>query len=192
MKELEAVYLYLKTLSDIQPQELSGLAGAYTKEHFRAKETIFNEGDHYTKVTFIMHGLIKKSYLTHEGKEFIKEFVCEAQITTPYASLLQKGPATYTMTALEDTSLLTIEYETIEKLFSSNFAWMKLAKAFADMHFLNREIREMELLKNSAAERYEIFKKRYPNLLNRLKKQDIACYLGITPVSLSRLESKLL
>jgi CRP-like cAMP-binding protein len=188
MDELTKVYEYLRTLVEIELQEMLPLKGKFKRETFKAKEVIFSEGESYQKVTFILEGLVKKYYLTEEGKEFIKEFTAEGQITTPYASLLMNIPATYSMEALEDTTLLTIDYPLIKELMSTRPKWMELGKAFADLHFLARETREMELLKFPALERYQIFKKRFPHLLNRLKKQDIASYLGITPVSLSRLE----
>ena len=190
MNPLEAVYAALKSLAPITPEDLAPLDGQYRSETFRARTLLFREGERYEKVTFIQKGLVKKYYLTNEGKEFIKEFTWEGQITTPYASLLQNIPATYSMETLEDTEILSINYATIRDLIETKPNWTKLGKALADFHFLNREIREMELLKNSAAERYEIFKRRFPHLLGRLKKQDIASYLGITPVSLSRLESQ--
>jgi CRP-like cAMP-binding protein len=140
-------------------------------------------------VGFLIRGLVKKFYLTEDGKEFIKEFVWEGQTMTPYASLLRNVPATYTMEALEETEVLTIDYAIVDELIRTNPRWTLIGKALADYHFLNREDREMELLKYSAPERYAIFRRRFPHLLGRLKKQDIAAYLGITPVSLSRLEA---
>jgi CRP-like cAMP-binding protein len=189
MEELSKVYLYLKTLADLEPADLAPFVGKYARETVPAKTVIFSEGDPYRKVAFLLRGLVKKFYLTESGQEFIKEFTWEGQITTPYASLLRNQPATYTMVALEETELLTIDYGRIEELIENRPKWMAIAKALADFHFLNREDREMELLKYSAPERYSIFKRRFPHLLGRIKKQDIAGYLGITPVSLSRLES---
>jgi CRP-like cAMP-binding protein len=190
MEELQKVFEYLKNLVQIEYKDLEPILGHFKKESFQSKSLIFSEGEQYQKVTFILSGLVKKYYLTNDGKEFIKEFTWENQITTPYASLLMNGPTTYTMEALEDTVLLSIDYSFIKSLMNQNPKWMELGKAFAEMHFLSREAREMELLKYNAFDRYMIFKTRFPNLLNRLKKQDIASYLGITPVSLSRLESQ--
>lgn len=190
MDELGPVYLYLKTLSPgLAPEDLAPLAGRTRRELFPARAAIFKEGETYRKVTFLLRGLAKKFYLTEDGKEFIKEFTWEGQITTPYASLLRNVPATYTMEALEETEALTIDYAVVEELIRTNPKWTAIGKALADFHFLNREDREMELLKDSAPERYAIFRRRFPHLLGRLKKQDIAAYLGITPVSLSRLEA---
>lgn len=191
MNELQGVFEYLKAgVPDLEPRDLAPLAGRYQRESYPARAVIFAEGDRYQKVTYILRGLVKKSYLTHEGQEYIKEFAWEGQITTPYASLLQGGPATYTMEALEPIELLTIDYALIEGLIRTQPRWTAIGLALANLHFLNREAREMELLRNSAPERYAIFKRRFPQLLGRLRKQDIACYLGITPVSLSRIEAQ--
>ena len=188
MNELEKVFAYPKTLAPIEAADLAPLVGRYREESFPARTAIFKEGEDYRKVTFILRGLVKKFYLTEDGKEFIKEFTWENQITTPYAAILRNIPATYTMETLEETTVLTIDYAAVDELIRTNPRWTMLGKAFADLHFLHREEREMELLKYSAPERYAIFRRRFPHLLGRLKKQDIAAYLGITPVSLSRLE----
>ncbi|MBS1961622.1 MAG: Crp/Fnr family transcriptional regulator [Bdellovibrionales bacterium] len=191
MEELEGVYRYLKTLvADFRPEDLGSLADSVRREVFPARSTVFREGDRYRKVLFLKRGLLKKSYATEDGKEFVKEFVWEGQSTTPYAAILRDEACTYTMEALEETEALSVEYDAIEALTRTNPRWLAVAKRLADFHFLNREDREMELLKFSAPERYARFKARFPHLLGRLRKQDIAAYLGITPVSLSRLEGR--
>ena len=42
----------------------------------------------------------------------------------------------------------------------------------------------------SGLERYERFKMMYPDLERRIKQHHLASYLGITPVSLSRIRGK--
>jgi CRP-like cAMP-binding protein len=188
MNDLQRVFTYINSFASFSLEDLAVLQGNYTHQQFAEDDIIFNEGEYYSHVTFILKGMVKKFYTTDDGKEFIKEFAWENQITTPYASLIQKVPATYSMQAIEATELLVINYDVIEKLFQTSPKWMALGKAFADMHFINREKREMEFLKYDASKRYELFKSSFPQLLKRLKKQDIAAYLGITPVSLSRLQ----
>ena len=189
MKSLEPVLRYLQTLAPFETHDLAPFVGRYQTEIFKENDIIFSEGAFYNRVAFILEGLVKKYYLTSGGREFFKEFTWEGQITTPYASLLQGIPATYTMQALEGTRLFTMDYSVVKTLMETDQKWLRVGKALADFHFLNRENRERELLTHSAQDRYANFKKQFPHLLTRLKKQDIASYLGITPVSLSRLES---
>ncbi|HCW52385.1 MAG TPA: hypothetical protein DG753_01285 [Clostridium sp.] len=42
----------------------------------------------------------------------------------------------------------------------------------------------------NSLERYKRFKAMYPNLEQRIKQHHLASYLGITPVSLSRIRNK--
>jgi CRP-like cAMP-binding protein len=110
LTKLSAVFNYLKTLvEDFTFQDLQCLIGNIEQESFKSNDMIFQEGDNYTKVTFLLEGLVKKTYVTREGKEFIKEFTWEGQISTPYASLLQNLPASYSMQALEPTTIIKIE-----------------------------------------------------------------------------------
>jgi CRP-like cAMP-binding protein len=56
---------------------------------------------------------------------------------------------------------------------------------------VEREERAHELLTASATERYARFCAAHRSLLPRLRDYDIASYLGITPVSLSRIRGRL-
>ena len=131
--------------------------------------------------------MVKKFYLTFDGKEFIKEFSGEMEIIAPYSSLLQNKKTSFSVKCIEDTKVIFVDWSFIQSLFSKDIAWMEFGKKIAELHFVNREAREAEFLKNSAKERLTSFQKNYPQLIERLKKQDIASYLGITPVSLSRI-----
>lgn len=56
---------------------------------------------------------------------------------------------------------------------------------------MKKEQREYEFLCLSAAERYLLFCQREAELVPRLSQLDIARYLGITPVALSRIRRRL-
>lgn len=56
---------------------------------------------------------------------------------------------------------------------------------------MKQERREMELLSLSAEDRYRLLIERSPELLDRVKQKDIARYLGITPVALSRIRKRM-
>lgn len=60
----------------------------------------------------------------------------------------------------------------------------------AELTLLEREARAHELLTLSASERYARFCETHRALLPELRSYDIASYLGITPVSLSRLRAR--
>lgn len=182
-------YLFkaLQELSSITHEDFLMLQAQLRTEIIGEGEELFKDGEVFNRVAFIVSGLVKKFYLTEDGKEFIKEFSTSGEVIAPYSSLLQQKPALFTVQALEKTQLFTTDWSVMKKLFHKNIRWMELGKRVAEMHFIKLEQREFEFLAYSAAQRYEAFQNRYPQLVQRLKKQDIAAYLGITPVSLSRL-----
>ncbi|MBL4788193.1 MAG: hypothetical protein JKY60_03815, partial [Kordiimonadaceae bacterium] len=56
---------------------------------------------------------------------------------------------------------------------------------------MKKERREYELLCLSAEQRYRLLLERQPDLVSKIKQQDIALYLGITPVALSRIKKRM-
>lgn len=90
---------------------------------------------------------------------------------------------------MEDSTLITVDYETYQELLGSHTCWQIVARKLAEMVFILKEKREAELLLNSAPERYQQFLTDYPDLETRVPQYHIASYLGITPESLSRIRS---
>ena len=71
---------------------------------------------------------------------------------------------------------------------------IELATAIVDFLLsfgIRKEIREYELLCLSAEDRYTRLLTQTPELLDRVTQNEIARYLGVTPVGLSRIKSRL-
>ena len=60
----------------------------------------------------------------------------------------------------------------------------------AEQHFVLKERREQEVLELSAEERLVKFWEEHPHLKGRIPQRDVAAYLGITEVALSRIMSR--
>lgn len=192
MESFIALLQALKNFVDISDEEYQLIVPHLRHQRLSFGEDLFKQGDVYSRVAFIVHGLVKKFYLTEKGQEFIKEFSQSGELIAPYSSLIKNKPAMFTLRALEDCELLTVDWQIVQKLFSENKRWMEIGLKLAELQFVNREQREFEFLALSATQRYGALQLRYSNLENRLKKQDIAAYLGITPVSLSRITGRTL
>ena len=68
--------------------------------------------------------------------------------------------------------------------------WQNVLHRILIQTLLTKERREAEFLMLGAAERFEKFKEEHPALIQRLKQQEVAEYLGISPVHLSRIRSQ--
>jgi len=66
-----------------------------------------------------------------------------------------------------------------------------LGRILAEQHFILKEQREAALLLDDAETRYRQFLSDYPGLDKRIAQYHIASYIGVTPVTLSRIRKKM-
>ncbi len=89
--------------------------------------------------------------------------------------------------ALEDCELLVIKVEMIKELINKNKYWNDIYVSLLEKSYVEKEEREADFLFLDASKRYLKFKESNPDLIKRVQQQYVASFLGITPVSLSRL-----
>ena len=110
---------------------------------------------------------------------------------TSYTSFTLQRTSEIWIEALEICNVWFWNTSDVHPLFQEHPAWLLFAKTMAERLFFRKELKEIELLKCSAEERYRHFLANFPGLSQRIPQYHIATYLGITPESLSRIRSKL-
>ncbi len=155
------------------------------------------KGDHWLKIgdssdvhAFINQGLLRTYYLTSEGTEFTRNFRCEGQLAGSYSATLTGNRSNVGVEALEDTVIEAFRYEDFASGYKRHPSWQEIGRKIAEAQYISYEKRSYELICLDAEERHERFRNELSHLSNRLTQTQIASYLGITPVSLSRLLGK--
>jgi CRP-like cAMP-binding protein len=151
---------------------------------------LVSSGEVYNKFHIIISGLVRIYYIDQSGKEFTRAFRCENEIAGPFGEILQKVPARINIEAMEPTTTLVVGHTVLTKLYEKYNNWNTLGRVIAEQHFLIKERREFQLVLFSAQERYQNFLNDYEHLMHRISQYHIASYLGISPVSLSRILNK--
>ena len=157
----------------------------------RKDEYFLRAGEVPQRIGFNVSGLMRLFYIDPDGIEHIKHFCIENTAAISYSAFLLREESKLYIQAIEDTKLLTINYETYREILDSHVCWQTVARKFAELLYILKEKREYEFLMNSAQERYLQFLEDYPNIEERLNNYHIASYLGITPESLSRIRTNL-
>jgi CRP-like cAMP-binding protein len=151
---------------------------------------IFRQGDEDQSVYFLQEGLLKAYYLSEEGKENIKSFIQPGELIGSLAAAYLKKECSFSVVCLEPSVVTEFEFDT---LFAATKDDLELASAMVE-HLLDfsmkKERREKEFLTESAEERYRMLLDRSPELFDKVTQKDIARYLGITPVALSRIRNR--
>lgn len=153
-------------------------------------DVLIRQGDVDTSVYIVVSGLLKAYYATLEGKELIKSFIQPGEFIGSLISCRTGDPSTFSLTCLEACKLLRVPFASLQTAAQSQpevAAYMSNGLMELAM---KKERREYEFLCLSAPERYALLKDRQPDLVERLTQNDIARYLGITPVALSRIKQR--
>ncbi len=147
-------------------------------------------GDTCTELCFILEGLIRIYYIDQAGNEVNQHFYQANEVIAPVDALVSKEPCQYFVQALEPTRLMVANYNELSKAAGNNPELLRLEIKMLQTIFMKSARREAQLLLGNAEQRYRWFCKEYPELLERIPQYHIASFLGITPVSLSRLRKK--
>lgn len=153
-------------------------------------DVLFKQGEHDASVYAVSTGLLKAYYLTLDGKELIKSFIAEGEFIGSLIACQSGEPCTFNLMCLEDSHLFRVPYADVQTAMDGNKDVVGVMTRSLMSLAIKKERREYEFLCLSAAERYRLLTERSPDLLNRLTQNDIARYLGITPVALSRIKHR--
>ncbi len=163
---------------------------SYLKHRRFAKGDVINrEGEICRYLYFIEKGLVKHYYY-HKGRRFVIRFFSESSFFTVLDSFIPQTPADFSTVALEETIVYYVDYEHVQRMIQKHHSFETFLLnlyASAALHNLKR-IKDM--FNNDATALYRSFTKNNQHLLQRISLGDIAGYLGISQVSLSRIRGK--
>jgi CRP-like cAMP-binding protein len=188
LTQLIAILRSLINLPEDEAIKATNLFKIYTLErgHFFVRA-----GDVPKTIGFAISGILRLYYVDRDGNEYTKSFCAENSFVAAYSALLLQQPSRLFIQALEDTKLLIADYSAYQVLSENHACWQALNCKIAEFLFIKKEKRESALLLDDAKTRYLSFQEEYPGLETRIRQHHIASYLGITPVTLSRIRAQL-
>jgi CRP-like cAMP-binding protein len=176
----------------------------------RKGATLFDVGSHAPHFYVVRRGTVIISAPDAQGREWIVNFCEPGDAVASMSSLAPPGlrrlvamheipkiPALRELgvsqtkaSALRHTELDRVDGRHLEWLCGRYVEWSNAVLSALFAHNLAKEKRERELLTMTPEERYRQFVRDYPHLLDDLAQKDVARHLGITPVGLSRIASR--
>ncbi|WP_104204052.1 Crp/Fnr family transcriptional regulator [Billgrantia saliphila] len=139
---------------------------------------------------FLEQGLAKAYYESVDGRILIKSFIREGEIIASMQAIMAGQPSLFNLVTLENSQFLAAPGGALMEHFERNPAiHVPLNKLLAHVA-MKKERREYEFLCLSAEQRYLDFCQNEPELIERISQADVARYLGITPVALSRIRRR--
>jgi len=175
-------------LSRLSPEAADDLYNCLSTKSYDKSALLLRSGETCKRLYFIDEGLTK-TFFAKEDKEFIMRFFTDKTLFTVVNSFEMQAPSTYEIMALEKTSVTYILKPDLEALCSKHHCIETAYRKLLSLATINMMKRISEMLEESATERYNHFLEDNGHLLQRISLGDLASYLGITQVSLSRIRA---
>ena len=179
----------LNDLGEIPEEEAHRIQRLFSKTEIPKHHYFVKAGEIQKVIGFNLSGVFRYFYTNYDGEEFNKHFCVDRDWVLSLSALADRSPSLFSIQALEDNLVLTVDAESIYELIQVNPYWQAIYRQLLENNYVKKEKREADFLLNNASGRYQSFLKEYPSLPDRIRQHHIASYLGITPVSLSRIRS---
>lgn len=160
------------------------------EKSFAKGDYLLQAGDESLEFGIVLTGIFRLYYTDKNGKEQIKTFRRSGELLGAYAEILLKIPSRTYVQAMQPAKVVLINNNDFLPFYEKHSCWLNLGRIVAEKHFLSKEQREFEFLQLDVMERYNKFCEDYDPIVGKIPQHQIASYLGITPVALSRVLSK--
>ncbi|MEP7376415.1 MAG: Crp/Fnr family transcriptional regulator [Chitinophagaceae bacterium] len=176
----------IRNYTQLTPEAESAWLALLHEKKYNKGDNFIAEGQIPRKLAFVVKGLFSQYYISNDGDIVIKYFFPEQRIAGSISAMLTGTPGIFTITALENTTVLEYDFGAFKKLVAQYPDIASFYIRYMEQHWIiEKEPYEISLRHDTAKTRYDQFVQKYPGLVKRLKKHHIASFLGITPTQLS-------
>jgi CRP-like cAMP-binding protein len=166
--------------------KLNNYQGLFREIKVAPKTRLVNEGDIIKSIYFVKKGCLRL-WFNNNGNDITYQFFLENQVVSGF---LDDETSMFTLESIEPSTVVILKKTDFENLLK---AVPELKDEFLEyvIHRLaNYSKLFLSRIKDSPSKRYNQLLKDNPEILARVPQHYIATYLGITPVSLSRIRSR--
>ncbi len=190
MDETQSLIETLSRLACITKEDAKSLLLKTKTLEFAQGEHLFQTGDKVENAYAVLNGVTRNYYKTKEGAEFIKTFITPGRMVFPYLEYLSGVRSRTSAQAITPTKVLKVNFKSLLEVLNTSSQLKELHLAAIQESFAKKEKREFELLTLDATERYKSFLDEFGEHDEEIPNMYVASYIGITPVSLSRLRKQ--
>ena len=177
-------------LGEIPPAARSELEPKLEIADFGKGDLLVSQGHSAMEQIFILDGILKRVVSDSKGKEMILRFAAETDMDTSYAAWRLGTPMPYSIVAVTKVCVAKLPMQHWVE-FLQRHAELKTRFEYEVMSLMSEVMAHtitLHLL--DAPGRLLRFKRKHPELLDRIPKKELASYLNLTPETLSRLKKR--
>ncbi|MFT3738683.1 MAG: Crp/Fnr family transcriptional regulator [Breznakibacter sp.] len=161
----------------------------FIEKEIAPKSVLLREGEIADNIYFIKKGCLRE-WFNKDGKDITFQFFFEGQPVASIDSFMSNKPSLFTIESIEPSIIFTIGKGDFTELLK---IYPEFKNKFQDLifqRFRNYGQLFLSRIKDTPQERYEDLVRNHPEIIKRVPQHYIASFLGITPISLSRIRNR--
>lgn len=182
--------LYLNQFVKLEDKEWSIIKELIFISNLKKKDYLMKPSSDKNIIAFIISGLLRTYFISNKGEEYTTDFCKKGEIAVNYRVISNSYDDYYTQ-AVTETKILAINYNDILNSGFNMNRWNEIQSMIIEYYHPIKLKREKELLSMDAQEKYNSFIDTYRDIYQNIPQYQIASYLGITPIALSRIKKKI-
>ena len=180
-----------RALAPVDTTAFSALWPAMKARTLAPQEALLDVGDEPPMECFVLQGILRSWLGDAEGRAVTLDFYMGPCVMTPAIARTKAGRSRIHCEALTPARVVMFTAESLSHLMVKDAAIARWGDAVLTQELIRRVDRELALATQPAKERLLALRADKPGLEDAVAQHHLASYLGITPVSLSRLRGQL-
>lgn len=208
---LRSLRLLLEAYAASELPEWDAFARTMHSVHLDPGDVLFSAGERHPYVYYLEEGLLKALMTNARGRTIIPFFSEEGEIFASMPALAPEGVrlvaarhlhpraeelgaalagvTIHTMVAIEPALVHRFDVRIIERLAGRHPSWSRMSNAVTTLYAISLQA-DAAALRNSAEQRYRDLLANHPDLIARISRRDLACFLNVTDVALGRIAKR--
>lgn len=154
-------------------------------------QALLHEGGHWQHLWWLERGALRLYYLDRDGQAANKNFYLDGALVWPITPALREQPVHFWVEALEPSRVWALPWDGWATATAGFAPWQALEHRVLAALLQDKMAREHAFLQLTATERYLALRTEHPDWLARIPLRQLASWLGITDVALSRIRRRL-
>ena len=208
---VRSMRLLMEAYAGAELPEWEGFARSLRSLRIDPGDTLFAVGQPHPFVYYVEQGLLKAQMMNARGRPIIAFFSEEGDVLAsmpalapegvrlvarrnlhPRVEVLQAavdGVSIHSLIAIQPSLVHRFDYRIVDQLSARHVAWGRACNALAMMYAITLQA-DVAALRNSPEQRYRNLVETRPDLIDRVSKRDLASFLNVTDVALSRIAKR--
>jgi CRP-like cAMP-binding protein len=188
----ERTRLIVTKISPVSEQSVNLISDLIVVEVYEKGDVFIARGKKNNKEYFVFEGVCRSFLLSPEGEEITISYFLDGGVVSPNKTRTANQISYLNFQALTKLTVASLNADKFEQLMIKHIDIREFGNTVLQNELLAKVEKEIALASLNAKEKLILFRVKYHFLENLISHVDIASYLGITNISLSRLRKGLL